>query len=269
MDLPYWFRRKKVEETVPLEAYEKQIRKRPVEIIENADKNVEQIYVKFPGMNLIDVSQSNEENSTGVKKQLLKRLMEKYDIKKYSSLHTHMGDEPGSVYPSRKDISKFLLRENEQTMYIAQRNKETGKVEGYLCISKKRSFTGKPDSEKLDRDIDIYDIERGHNEFKSGLNLLAKKYNLKIKYLPEENFAISSFLDEGKFVDKDNLERKLKKIYPLIATLGFLCGLFFLSTNITGNAIANLTNKTTSFLGTGLLIIGLIVGFFWLRGRNR
>jgi len=43
----------------------------------------------------------------------------------------------------------------------------------------------------------------------------------------------------------------------------------FLSSNITGNAIAGMTIKTTSFLGAGLLIIGLVAGFFWLKSKKK
>lgn len=56
----------------------------------------------------------------------------------------------------------------------------------------------------------------------------------------------------------------------IVASLaGILGGIFFLSFNITGNAIANLSIKTTSWIGAGLLIVGLIAGFFWFKGRRR
>jgi hypothetical protein len=29
-----------------------------------------------------------------------------------------------------------------------------------------------------------------------------------------------------------------------------------------------MTTKTTSFLGASLLIVGLVAGFFWLKGRK-
>jgi len=51
--------------------------------------------------------------------------------------------------------------------------------------------------------------------------------------------------------------------------LGILGGIFFLSSNITGNAIADLTTKTTSFLGAGLLIVGLIAGFFYIKDKKK
>jgi hypothetical protein len=50
--------------------------------------------------------------------------------------------------------------------------------------------------------------------------------------------------------------------------VGIVGGIFFLSTNITGNAIADMTTKTTSFLGAGLLIVGLVAGFFWVKSRK-
>ena len=33
-------------------------------------------------------------------------------------------------------------------------------------------------------------------------------------------------------------------------------------------AIADATTKTTSFLGAGLVIVGLVAGFFWLKNRK-
>jgi hypothetical protein len=64
-------------------------------------------------------------------------------------------------------------------------------------------------------------------------------------------------------------EGKLEKATATAAIAGILGGIFFLSTNITGNAIADMTTKTTSFLGAGLLIVGLVAGFFWLKGRRK
>ena len=61
----------------------------------------------------------------------------------------------------------------------------------------------------------------------------------------------------------------LEKATATASIVGLVAGIFFLSTNITGNAIADMATKTTSFLGAGLLIVGLVAGFFWLKGRKR
>lgn len=64
---------------------------------------------------------------------------------------------------------------------------------------------------------------------------------------------------------KGGLERTLNSI---LAIAGFGAGIFFLSNNITGNAIADTATKTTSFLGAGLVLVGLVAGFFWLKNRK-
>jgi len=65
------------------------------------------------------------------------------------------------------------------------------------------------------------------------------------------------------------LERALNSASPAIVSVGILSGIFFLSTNITGNAIADFSTKTTSFLGAGLLIVGLVASFFWIKSRKK
>ena len=82
---------------------------------------------------------------------------------------------------------------------------------------------------------------------------------------------------EGRVVLPEELEKQKRKkgkdlgdkLTSIIAIAGLGAGIFFLSNNITGNAIANLTTKTTSFLGAGLLIVGLVAGFFWINGKKK
>lgn len=62
--------------------------------------------------------------------------------------------------------------------------------------------------------------------------------------------------------------QRARRGFVATAILGVAGGIFFLSSNITGNAIADLTTKTTSFLGAGLLIVGLVAGFFWLKNKK-
>lgn len=57
------------------------------------------------------------------------------------------------------------------------------------------------------------------------------------------------------------------KVTAVITIMGFLGGILFLSNNFTGNAIADLATKPPSLVGAGLLIIGLVAGFFWVRSR--
>lgn len=60
----------------------------------------------------------------------------------------------------------------------------------------------------------------------------------------------------------------LEKTTLITSIIFFLSGIFFLSNNLTGNVIINISNKTNSLLGFGLLTAGLIVGLFWIRYKN-
>jgi len=55
----------------------------------------------------------------------------------------------------------------------------------------------------------------------------------------------------------------------VIAIAGILGGIFFLSSNITGNTIANVSQSSGNILGAGLLIVGLIAGFFWIKDKKK
>ncbi|MBM3247798.1 hypothetical protein FJZ17_04655 [Candidatus Pacearchaeota archaeon] len=59
------------------------------------------------------------------------------------------------------------------------------------------------------------------------------------------------------------------RVVATTSIIGLASGIFFLGSNITGNVIADLTTKTTSFLGAGLLVVGLVAGFFWMKDNKR
>jgi len=54
-----------------------------------------------------------------------------------------------------------------------------------------------------------------------------------------------------------------------MAVVGLVSGIFFLSPNITGNAIANLSDNTSSWIGAALIFVGLVAGFFWIKNRKK
>jgi F0F1-type ATP synthase assembly protein I len=67
---------------------------------------------------------------------------------------------------------------------------------------------------------------------------------------------------------KEN-ESKLEKYSQAAAIIGISGGIIFLSPNLTGNVIADFSIKTTSFIGIGLLIVGLIAGFLLIKKGNK
>ena len=72
-------------------------------------------------------------------------------------------------------------------------------------------------------------------------------------------------------VQQKNQERRasLEKIATTTSIIGIVSGLFFLSPNITGNVVGNMTNSTSNILGLCLLFVGLIGGFFWFNKSKK
>ena len=68
----------------------------------------------------------------------------------------------------------------------------------------------------------------------------------------------------------DRLKRRRLegKIEATTAIIGLIGGLFFLSGNVTGNAIG-LNQSTGNILGAVLLCVGLVGSFFWFRSRKK
>jgi tetratricopeptide (TPR) repeat protein len=57
------------------------------------------------------------------------------------------------------------------------------------------------------------------------------------------------------------------KVIIIISISSFILALFFFSTNITGNAIGNLTSSNSNIIGICLLVIGLVMGYLWMNGK--
>lgn len=58
-----------------------------------------------------------------------------------------------------------------------------------------------------------------------------------------------------------------KHLTSIIGISSLILALFFLSPNLTGNAIANLTTKTSSIIGASLFIVGIVGSYFWFKKR--
>jgi tetratricopeptide (TPR) repeat protein len=109
--------------------------------------------------------------------------------------------------------------------------------------------------------------EKGDNE-----RLREDYRGANIAWTPK-SLSISHHANIGDLIKKvdSNMRKKIleRRVSSVVAIAGFGAGIFFLQSNITGNAIADLTAKNTSFIGVGLLIIGLMAGFFWLKSKKK
>jgi len=61
----------------------------------------------------------------------------------------------------------------------------------------------------------------------------------------------------------------LEKTVATVSVISLIGSLFFLSSNVTGNAIADLSAGTTSWVGGVLLVVGLVAGFFWIKSKKK
>lgn len=78
--------------------------------------------------------------------------------------------------------------------------------------------------------------------------------------------AYESYKEEvGAFLDRNKKEGGLEKKATFLSLLFFVLGIFFLSPNLTGNAIAGLGVGSANWIGGAFILIGLIVGFLVLR----
>ncbi|MFA5174149.1 MAG: hypothetical protein WC438_03130 [Candidatus Pacearchaeota archaeon] len=65
-----------------------------------------------------------------------------------------------------------------------------------------------------------------------------------------------------------NLSELIRKISPFSYIFLFFLGVFFLSSNITGNVIGDMNNSTSNIIGGVLFVIGLIGAFFYFKNKK-
>ena len=106
-------------------------------------------------------------------------------------------------------------------------------------------------------------------------NLAIKAYEEALKYKNAKNKRVLrqriKELEERR--DRElshkkgrNLTSKLSLF--IITLLGFITSMFFLSSNVTGNSIANLNIIDSNEIGAVLFIFSLILGFFFIRSNK-
>jgi hypothetical protein len=64
---------------------------------------------------------------------------------------------------------------------------------------------------------------------------------------------------------KSNLEDSVNYWASILTFGGFTLSLLFLSPTLTGNAIANLSTRTSSLVGSGLFFVGLVGTYLWFK----
>ena len=258
----------------------------------------ERVVIRVKGR-LYNVTNEKESNSIGAEPNLskIRKIMKKEGVNSYTEIHQHpySEDSPIQIYgsiPSPKDFFGFLINDNVKTMIISQQNRNTGEIGGHYVFRKTRK-TKKSDfrmtdygreelfdakkSEEIFRSnpylseiaSDVRSYEKAIGSFgttypkgrKEAMEEMAKKYHLKVKFIPEPEYKFK----DGTGFFKEGLE---SKVGAFIGISGILASIFFLSSNLTGNVISNMTNLTSNLIGGILFIIGIAGAFFYFRKRR-
>jgi hypoxanthine phosphoribosyltransferase len=82
-------------------------------------------------------------------------------------------------------------------------------------------------------------------------------------------FVGEYILEEEQKEDSQEREGGLEKKVLTVSVVSLIVSAFLLSSNITGNAIADLSTNTTSWVGGVLLVVGLVAGFFWIKSKKK
>lgn len=250
-------------------------RRSPKEVIESEkDSSIEHVYVQFPGQELIPVSDFSHSQFVSRDMDKIERLYEESGGKRYRDLHEHpsksnilskfFGASSTTLLPSYQDFRTFLRSGKMKGMVIGQRNKNSGEVEGYLYLKKPKNFK-EIDLDSRKNFEERFDEKHNYNDsIVKSFYEFAKKYGIKYKFIPAKTHKLDWRKRGFVKIKKGNLE---KTLISIITIVGFGSGIFFLSPTLTGNAIANLTTKTSSIIGAGLFIIGIVGSYFWFRKK--
>lgn len=182
----------------------------------------------------------------------------------------HMLKKGGKgLSPKTKVNAYLILAESGEPTYYANAAEILHK---YLNEPKEAAkfyhLAAKRETEKIDEDIDDVGYHAdGENRMKS----VNKWQGLAEKLDPT---TPTFHRGTGKAInwaeELSGLGRILKSESAKVSLflLGIFGGLFFLSSNMTGNVIGNVSQGFGNILGAGFLVVGLVAGFYLIKKRK-
>jgi len=190
-------------------------------IEEGGDSTVEHSYIKFPREAPIPVSRESTITSVKDDGKLIKENLKKRGKTKYTHIHTHPYSKGYAVQgvPSGGDLSNFYSNNRRKNMVIAQRDDETGKVQGYVFLSKgKKEFPITLDRsnapinymKKFPNNLSISYI-KGRKERKEKLNAWKKDFEKRKKHRKEHDEIFDDY-QNTLIGDREQGFKKLKNI---------------------------------------------------------
>jgi len=237
--------------------------------------------------------------------QKLKNLKERKEIKRaqeklpnrpkygvtYGEFYGHpLAEEHGSGYISarmgglQEKEAKLSLSEEDYARGLTSLSWAESNYEEAAKIFKEdkelREKHGNKDPNRLSRLAKLAKqyTEKASDIHKKGVLLYEEHKEALKKMNPDDRQTIDVMY--GKFEDyvnkyiKDPKEReqylkhsKLEKKVITPSIIALMGGLFFLSSNVTGNVIGNMTNSTSNWIGGVLFALGLVGALFYFKKK--
>ena len=163
-------------------------------------------------------------------------------------------DVGGEIYTSRQGINEIYKHAQDEKSSFSR--KPTSKSSRRIGASERRPT-----------DDEIYQFE-GSIPNKDWGDLKGK-----IVKHPEQRKRAMAYVKELRNIGKEAGEEMAKqrglekRLSSIIGISGIALALIFLSPTLTGNAIANLTTQTSSLIGAGLFIVGIVGSYFWFKKK--
>jgi hypothetical protein len=116
---------------------------------------------------------------------------------------------------------------------------------------------------------ELYDQAGSSRKAEANYRLAAQLYHECFSGNPSNSDQIAYVKSRGDDLRSDRV-RGMKYRWTAVASVfALMSGAFFISSNVTGNAISNLSNATSSWIGGVLLAIGFIALGFWIGKKKR
>jgi hypothetical protein len=202
----------------------------------------------------------------------------------YNSLMDELNELNIKKNNYRKDIREVIESQNNSGVHYHRNFKEfaIGKLGEIQDFANKGNFKSSLESGKA-----FYDVLLKGNHFSDEIDKMNEKDKQKyikslskrldrtskfaIKYMQNNGEDVTQkrieevkdFLNYSKKIKEDlpdegNNNSSLEKTLKVIPLAFALAGVFFLSPNITGNVIGNMSNSGSNFLGAGLFFLGIL-----------
>jgi hypothetical protein len=278
-------------------------RRSPKEIIESDSRpDLENMWAKHPSKELKEISGRRSKRNVSPNYDYASDWNKEKDSR-YMEIHTHpyspadfwgkFLDKINKILPGRtdreahryfspNDVIGFLARNKAKSAAVYARNPKTGKTYGFVIMKKTKDTPSSTEvamddyllekAKKLDSDPNYY----SEKDAVKMLQDFAERYSFAYRRIDENGKTVESYRPKiGKLQrGVKDLERKAEEFdselsrtvdsLAAASITSFLTSLIFISSNITGNAIAGFNATATNITGTALFLVALITGTIYL-----